>query len=69
MKTPLAAIYARFTTTPSGKALDAGAPPAKRRALVESGLGEAIADATKAWGADWSQWRYGRLNTSRLPHI
>ena len=64
-----AAIYARFTTTPSGKALDAGAPPAKRRALVESGLREAIADATKAWGADWTQWRYGRLNTSTLPHM
>ena len=23
---------------------------------------------TKDWGADWSQWRYGRINASTLDH-
>ena len=30
---------------------------------------QAIARATKDWGADWSQWRYGRINESKLPHM
>ena len=33
------------------------------------GLQQAIARATKDWGADWSQWRYGRINESKLPHM
>jgi DNA-directed RNA polymerase specialized sigma24 family protein len=30
---------------------------------------EAVERLKKDWGADWSQWRYGRLNTSTLPHM
>jgi penicillin amidase len=43
--------------------------PAKRKALVETGLREAIDRLTKDWGADWTTWRYGRINTSELPHM
>ncbi|MFN7984064.1 MAG: penicillin acylase family protein [Vicinamibacterales bacterium] len=64
-----AAIYVRWTTTEDGrKAVDAKTP-AERQALVESGLSQALARLTKDWGADWSQWRYGRINESKLPHM
>ncbi len=38
-------------------------------ALVEAGLLQAIERASKDWGADWAQWRYGRINESKLPHM
>jgi penicillin amidase len=64
------AIYVRWATTDAGRAFDAGtAPAAKRQALVEQGLRQAVDRLTKDWGADWSQWRYGRINQSDLPHM
>ncbi len=30
---------------------------------------QALDRLTKDWGSDWSQWRYGRINTSTLPHM
>ncbi len=63
------AIYVRWSTTDGGrKALDAK-PGQARQALVEQGLGQALERMTKDWGADWSQWRYGRINESKLPHM
>ena len=50
------------------KAVAATSGPA-RQALVEQGLSQALARLTKDWGSDWSQWRYGRINESRLPHM
>ena len=47
----------------------AKAAGAKRQALVETGLRQALDRLTKDWGSDWSQWRYGRINTSSLPHM
>jgi penicillin amidase len=62
------AIYVRWSTSDSGrKAVDAKGD--ERQRLVEAGLVEAIARATKDWGADWSAWRYGRINASALPHM
>jgi penicillin amidase len=67
--TTAGAIYVRWTTTEAGrKAVDAKTPTAKQ-ALVEEGLGQALVRLTKDWGADWSQWRYGRINESKLPHM
>ena len=64
------ALYVRWTATESARALQTGAVAAsKRRALVESGLGQALERLTTDWGADWGQWRYGRINTSELPHM
>ena len=63
------ALYVRWTTTDAGrKAVEAKSSPA-RQALVEQGLSQALARLTKDWGSDWSQWRYGRINESRLPHM
>jgi len=69
-ETMAGAIYVRWTGTEAARALDSGAVAAsKRRALVEDGLAQAVERLTKDWGADWTQWRYGRINTSTLPHM
>ena len=62
------AIYVRWSTSDAGgKAVGAPAGPARQK-LTEEGLSQALARTTKDWGADWDQWRYGRINESRLPH-
>ncbi len=64
------AIYVRWAGTEAGRAFDTGNVAAtKRKALVELGLRQALDRLTKDWGADWGQWRYGRINTSDLPHM
>jgi len=64
-----AALYVRWSTSESGRKAVEEKSGATKRALTEQGLTEAIARATKDWGADWSQWRYGRVNESKLPHM
>lgn len=64
------AIYVRWAGTEAARALDGGAvAEPKRRALVETGLRQALDRLTKDWGSDWRLWRYGRINTSDLPHM
>ena len=64
------AIYVRWTATEAARALEGSkAGGAKRQALVETGLRQALDRITKDWGPDWSQWRYGRINRSELPHM
>ena len=62
------AIYVRWTTSDAGRKAVA-ARGAERTKLVEEGLSEALRRLTQDWGADWSQWRYGRINESKLPHM
>lgn len=62
------AIYVRWSTSEAGRKAVEARPGAARRALVEEGLSQAIARATRDWGTDWTQWRYGRINESRLSH-
>lgn len=64
------AIYVRWTATDAARALDSGTVAApKQRALVEAGLRQAVDRLANDWGGDWAQWRYGRINTSTLPHM
>jgi len=64
------AIYVRWTATEAARAIEGSkAAGAKRQALVETGLRQALDRITKDWGPDWSQWRYGRINKSELPHM
>ena len=64
------AIYVRWTATEAAREREAGkAGGAKGQALVEKGLRQALDRLAKDWGSDWSQWRYGRINTSNLPHM
>ena len=63
------ALYVRWSTSEAGRKAIGEAPGASREALVEAGLRQAIAKLTQDWGPDWAQWRYGRINQSRLPHM
>ncbi len=63
------AIYVRWSTSEAGRKVLEEKVEAARRALVEMGLVQAIERLTKDWGADRTQWRYGRINESRLPHM
>ena len=42
--------------------------PAAKREDVEVHLGEAVAKLTADLGADWTQWRYGRVHTQSFDH-
>jgi penicillin amidase len=66
------ALYVRWAGSDAGRAFENGAsgvPAATRRAAVETGLKQAVERLKKDWGPDWTQWRYGRINTSTLPHM
>ncbi len=64
-----AAIYVEWTRLSDSRAQDAATPNPQRRALIEEGLEKTVAALTADWGADWSQWRYGRGNQSGLAHM
>ena len=64
-----AAIYVEWTRLSDSGASDAATPREQRRALIEEGLEKTVAALTEDWGADWSQWRYGRGNQSGLAHM
>ena len=63
------AIYVRWATSEAGAKAAKAKPGPARQALIEEGLAQALARLNKDWGSDWTQWRYGRINTSRLPHM
>jgi penicillin G amidase len=64
-----AAIYVRWTGTEAARQRETRrVTEANEQALVETGLRQVLDRLTKDWGADWSQWRYGRINTSTLDH-
>jgi penicillin amidase len=68
--TTAGAVYVRWTAAEATRAREtANVGGTQGQALVEQGLRQALDRLTKDWGADWSQWRYGRINTSRLPHM
>jgi penicillin G amidase len=55
------AIYVRWSGTASGGATG--------RPAIEERLRRTLERLTNEWGAEWSEWRYGRLNASALPHM
>jgi penicillin amidase len=63
------AIYVRWTTTEAGQKAVAAQPGPQQQALVEQGLVEAMERMTQEWGPDQAQWRYGRINESKLQHM
>ena len=63
------AIYVRWTTTEAGQKAVAAQPGPQQQALIEQGLQEALDQITKDWGPDRAQWRYGRINESKLQHM
>ena len=63
------AIYVRWTGLSDSRAQDVDTPSSERRALIAEGLERTVAALTEDWGADWTEWRYGRGNESRLAHM
>lgn len=76
-----AALYQTWRGVTNVKALSertpkAGVPKAaaalgwkaERDSLVEAGLQKAIEQLTTTQGADWNQWRWGRMHTRAFPH-
>ncbi len=68
------AIYVRWTGNRRGARARGRRTlrPAWRRRNARSSrpvCGRLWIGSAKDWGADWTQWRYGRINTSELPHM
>ena len=67
-----AALYItwrRIVDPPAGGGDPAPAPnPAPKRADVEAALKKTIDKLTADFGADWNQWKYGRVHTQAFPH-
>jgi len=63
-----AAIYVRWTAAADEEAIRA-APVAERPTLMEAALLTALERIEGDWGTDWNEWRYGRINTTTLPHM
>ncbi len=63
-----AAIYVRWTEEADETAQDHELPVAGRQAAVERGLRGAVTRLTAEFGESWSEWRYGRIHDSPLPH-
>jgi penicillin amidase len=64
-----AAALWRFTSRElAAAARDSATPPARRRELAEAALREGLVRLRAAQGDDPTRWRWGRFNTSELPH-
>jgi penicillin amidase len=63
-----AAIYQTWRQTVDAKATQFYRPLDERRPFVEPGLVLAIERLTQTQGADWSQWRWGRMHTQAFAH-
>jgi penicillin G amidase len=63
------AIYVTWSRAVDGRVRADATAASERRRLTEEALLQAVARLTEEWGADRSQWRYGRLHVSRLPHM
>jgi len=64
-----AALYNRWNSSVQSAVRNANTAATERQAMMEAGLTAAIERATRDWSPDWSEWRYGRINTSDLPHM
>jgi penicillin G amidase len=63
------AVYLRWNDAVDARARSASTPAAERRTLAEQGLRGALERLRRDWGDDRTQWRYGRIHSSALPHM
>jgi penicillin amidase len=63
-----AAIYLTWRSLAGTEALQYERPKAERQALVEAALEKAVAQLAKSQGANFADWRYGRMHTRAFPH-
>ncbi len=64
-----AALYRSWSDEADDVARGTATPAAERREALEASLRATLARLTEQLGADRSQWRYGRLHESPLPHM
>ncbi len=64
-----AALYRSWSDEADDVARSTATPAAERREALEASLRATLARLTEQLGADRSQWRYGRLHESPLPHM
>ena len=64
-----AAIYYIWRAEVDRRAFDPTTPEKDRQPLVESGLKKTVVRMYRELGADWSQWRYGRVQNNAFPHL
>jgi len=62
------ALFVRWSAEVDRAALDTSNPMPERITLVEAALLRTIAQLQTDFGSDWSQWRYGRVHLTELPH-
>jgi len=62
-----AAIYDVWRGVSAAAERDATRPAADRQPEHEASLAKAVAELTSSQGADWSQWRWGRIHTRTFP--
>lgn len=63
-----AAIYRYAAPGITSEARAPGTPAARRQVLLESAIAMALDSLRNRLGNDPAEWRWGRLNTSQLPH-
>lgn len=64
-----AAIYVTWAGLADAAPASPDLPMPERRRAIEQALTATVEKLTREWGSDWSQWRYGRLHRSELPHM
>jgi penicillin amidase len=63
-----AAIYITWRRLPEQSGRGGEVPASPKREAIEAGLRKTIDKLTADLGADWTQWRYGRVHTQAYPH-
>lgn len=63
-----AAVYSFVARALTAEARAPNTPASRRQQLLESALAEGLSRLRDAQGHDPSQWRWGRVNRSELPH-
>jgi penicillin amidase len=63
-----AALYYYFARSVDDGARNPAIDTARRRTLLEAGIVAGLDSLRRTQGSDRSQWRWGRINRSELPH-
>ena len=63
------AVYQTWRSAVDRTALALATTEASRTPVVEAGLAAAIARLRQSQGADFSQWRWGRMNVQAFPNV
>jgi penicillin amidase len=67
--TTAGALFVRWSDEVDDLVRNTATPVAERRALIEEALRSAVDRLNSDWGSDRTQWRYGRIHSSSLPHM